>query len=317
MDWSATFGVALFSAGLQLAMPTALAAVGESFSERAGVLNLGLEGIMLIGALASFLGAYHFGPVVGVLAGVAAGVALGAVKALLSVSLKTEQVINGIAVVLFAQGITAFVYEELFGTSAKGLQIAPLPNLRVPLLASIPGLGPILFDHNALFYVSILLILGVWALLYRTRFGLTVRAVGESPAAAEAAAVRVDLVRWLALLVCGAMAGLGGAVLVVGDINLFGLNVTAGRGWVAIALVIFGRWNPILVLAGAIAFGLADALQLRIQALGGGINARVPYELFQALPYLATLSIMATATIWSRRDVQPAALGIPYVREGT
>lgn len=313
MDWSAIIGIGLFASGLQLAMPTALAAVGETISERAGVLNLGLEGMLLAAALASFVGAYYTGSAtVGVAAGVATGMALGGLMGFLSVSLKTDQVINGIVIVIFAQGVTAFAYERLFGHLSVPPELDPLPKLAVPGLSSIPWLGPVLFDQNALFYVSVAVALCAWPLIFRTRFGLAIRAVGEMPAAADAAAVRVARVRLIALLLCGALAGLGGAVLIIGDISLFGLNVTAGRGWVAVALVIFGRWNPLVVFGGALAFGLTDALQLRIQAVGGGTKAAVPYEVFQALPYLLTLAVMVWATVASKRSAQPAALGIPF-----
>ena len=315
MDWSTIIGIGLFATGLQLAMPTALAAVGEAFSERAGVLNLGLEGMMLCAALASFSVAYYTDAAVGVLAGVATGMLVAALMAFLSVTLKTEQVINGIVIVLFAQGITAFAYERIFGSTSTQPEIPSLANLHVPGLASIPWLGPVLFDQNALFYISIALVAAVWLLLMHTKFGLSVRAVGEHPAAADSVAVQVDLVRWLALLVCGAMAGFGGAVLVIGNVNLFGTNVTAGRGWVALALVIFGRWNPLLVFGGALAFGILDALQLRIQAASGGSNSAVPFEVFQALPYVLTLAVMVATTIAARRTAQPAALGVPFRKE--
>jgi general nucleoside transport system permease protein len=313
MDLSSVVGVGLFRSGMQLAMPTALAAVGEAFSERAGVLNLGLEGMMLTAALAAFVGEYYTGSAaVGVLAGVAAGAVLAALKAFLSVYLKTDQVINGIAIVIFGQGITAFAYERLFRGLQVSPQVPPLHKLSIPGLASIPGVGPVLFDQNVLFYISLAMVIGVWLLLFRTKFGLLARAVGESPIAADSVGIHVDRVRWLALLVCGAMAGLGGAVLIVGDINLFSPNVTAGRGWVAIALVIFGRWNPLIVFGGALLFGMTDALQLSIQAVSGGTHAVVPYEFFQALPYLLTLTVMVVATVAARRSAQPSALGIPF-----
>jgi general nucleoside transport system permease protein len=320
MDWGAILGPSalpsLLNAGIRLATPTALAAVGETFCERAGVLNLGLEGMMLMGALGSFLGAHYTGnPWVGVLAGMAAGVALAALKALLSVTLKTEQVINGIAVVLVAQGFTSFVYGKLFGVTSSPPRIRGTPVVRVPGLSEIPGIGAVLFEQNILVYVSLALVLGVWWMLFRSRFGLSIRAVGESPGASDAAAVSVDRMRWLAVLFCGAMAGLGGAVLVVAQLQLFANNVTAGRGWVAIALVILGRWNPLLVLGGAFLFGLTDALQLRVQAAGGGLNAAVPYELFQALPYVVTLVVMTVSAVRARRDAKPAALGVPFVKE--
>jgi simple sugar transport system permease protein len=320
MDWGAIIGpgalASLFNAGVRLATPTALAAVGEAFCERAGVLNLGLEGMMLSGALGSFLGAHYSGnPWVGVLAGIGVGVLVAAIKAYLSVTLKTEQVINGIAIVLLAQGATSFVYGKLFGVTSSPPRIEGLRPIRIPGLSSIPGIGTVLFSQSILVYISIVLVVGVWLLLFKSRLGLAVRAAGESPAAADAAAVPVDRIRWLSLLICGAMAGLGGAVLVVAQLQLFANNVTAGRGWVAIAIVIFGRWNPLLVLAGAFLFGFTEALQLRVQAAGGGINAALPYEFFQALPYLITLVVMTLSAIRGGRDAQPAALGVPYRKE--
>jgi ABC-type uncharacterized transport system permease subunit len=316
VDWGEIFGpsalVVLLSSSVAFAMPTALAAVGETVAERAGVLNLGLEGMMLSGALAAFLAAYYLDSVVlGTLAGISMGVGLGALMAFLSVTLRTEQIINGIAIVLLAQGLTTFVFEKLFAGEEQPA-VSGIPDLDVPLLSSLPGVGDVLFQQNALFYISVVLALGVWLLLTRTRFGLSVRAVGENPAAADAAAVSVARIRWFALLVCGGMAGMGGAVLVLGQLNIFDTNVTAGRGWIAIALVIFGRWNPLLVLGGAFLFGFTDALQIRVQAVSGGITSTVPTEIFAALPYAVTLIVMVVATVWAGRDAQPAALGIPF-----
>jgi general nucleoside transport system permease protein len=316
VDWGEIFGpsalVVLLASSVAFAMPTALAAVGETVAERAGVLNLGLEGMMLSGALTAFLAAYYLDSVVlGVLAGVTMGIGLGALMAFLSVTLRTEQIINGIAIVLLAMGLTTFVFEKLFAGEEQPA-VSGIPDLNVPLLHSIPGVGDVLFEQNALFYISVVLALGVWLLLTRTRFGLSVRAVGENPAAADAAAVPVARIRWLALLVCGGMAGMGGAVLVLGQLNIFDTNVTAGRGWIAIALVIFGRWNPLLVLGGAFLFGFTDALQIRVQAVSGGVTSTVPTEIFAALPYAVTLIVMVVATVWAGRDAQPAALGIPF-----
>lgn len=316
MDWGQIFGpdalVVLLGSAVAFAMPTALAAVGETVSERAGVLNLGLEGMLLSGALASFLVAYYLDSVaLGTLAGIAIGVGLGGLMAFLSVTLKTEQIINGIAIVLLAQGLTAFTFEKLFGGGDQPT-IEGIPDVQVPLLSAIPGVGPVLFEQNVLFYVSVAMALGIWLLLTRTRFGLSVRAVGESPAAADAAAVSVTRTRWLALLICGGMAGMGGAVLVLGQLNLFETNVSAGRGWIAVALVIFGRWNPLLVLGGAFLFGFTDALQIRVQAVSGGVASTVPTEIFGALPYVVTLTVMVAATVWAGRDAQPSALGIPF-----
>jgi simple sugar transport system permease protein len=316
VDWGEIFGpsalVVLLASSVAFAMPTALAAVGETVAERAGVLNLGLEGMMLSGALAAFLVAYYLDDVVlGTLAGVALGIGLGALMAFLSVTLRTEQIINGIAIVLLAQGLTTFVFEELFEGEEQPT-VSGIPDLDVPLLSAIPGVGEVLFQQNALFYISLVLALGVSLLLVRTRFGLSVRAVGEAPAAADATAVPVARTRWIALLICGGMAGMGGAVLVLGQLDVFDTNVTAGRGWIAIALVIFGRWNPWLVLGGALLFGFTDALQIRVQAVSGGITSTVPTEIFAALPYVVTLLVMVAAMAWASRDAQPAALGVPF-----
>jgi ABC-type uncharacterized transport system permease subunit len=319
MNWNEVIGssalVPLFSSGVALAVPTATAAVGECFSERAGNLNLGVEGMMLTGAFTGFIGTYYTHTVaVGVLCGIGAGVLLGIVMAGLSIWLKTEQVINGIALVLFAQGLTAFLYGKLFSTNNTPTISTP-GNLHVPLLADIPLIGPVLFRQNSLFYIAVAAMVGVICLLYGTRFGLSVRATGEDPAAADAQAIPVDRVRCIALLIGGATAGLGGAVLVVGQLGIIQTNVTAGAGWIAVALVIFGRWNPVYVIAGAFLFGTTDALQLRIQAASGGVTSGFPYELFQALPYLVTLAVMVAVAIGVRRTAQPAALGVPFRKE--
>lgn len=304
--------IAIFTGTIIAATPLIFAALGELVVEKSGVLNLGLEGMMLSGALTAFLAAYYLDSVVlGVLSGVTMGVGLGALMAFLSVTLRTEQIINGIAIVLLALGLTTFVFEKLFAGEEQPA-VSGIPDLDVPLLSSIPGVGEVLFEQNALFYISVVLALGVCLLLTRTRFGLSVRAVGENPDAADAAAVPVARIRWLALLVCGGMAGMGGAVLVLGQLNIFDTNVTAGRGWIAIALVIFGRWNPLLVLGGAFLFGFTDALQIRVQAVSGGITSTVPTEIFAALPYVVTLIVMVVATVWAGRDAQPAALGVPF-----
>ena len=318
MDWGAVLGagaiIPLLNAGIRLAVPTGLAAVGETLCQRAGVLNLSLEGMMLSGALGAFLGTHYSGDLwVGVLAGIGSGLILGVLMALFSVNLKTEQVINGIVLVLLAQGATGFIFESLFGVTTPE-RFDPMTAWKVPLLGDIPGVGTVLFNQTPLIYLSVGLVIAVWWVLYRTKFGLSVRAAGDRPSATDAAGIDVNRVRWIALLVSAAMAGLGGAVLVVGQLGLFVQNVTAGRGWVAIALVIFGRWSPLRVMGGALLFGLTDALQLRIQAAGGGIESDVPFELFQALPYLVTIIVVVVATAMARDDAQPEALGVPYVK---
>jgi simple sugar transport system permease protein len=320
MDWGAIFSgagiIALLNAGIRLAMPTALAAVGETFCERSGVLNLSLEGMLLAGAFGSFMGGYYSGNLwVGVLAGIGGGLVIGIMMAILSVTFKTAQVINGIVLVLFSVGLTAFTYNSVFGVTTSPPRFDSMRPVEIPWLRSIPGVGPVLFEQSILVYLSVVVIVAVSWLLFRTRFGLSVRAAGEKPSAVDAAGVNVDRVRWIALLVAGAMAGLGGAVLIVGQLGFFRDSITAGRGWVAIALVIFGRWTPLRVFGGALLFGMTDALQLRIQAAGGGINSGVPFEFFQALPYLVTLGVVIVATARSRDDAMPTALGTTFEKE--
>ena len=319
MDWSDVFGgaalIPLLNAGIRLAIPTGLAAVGESFCQRSGVLNLSLEGMMLTGALTSYLGAYYSGALwVGVPAGIAGGLLVGVLMALFTLQCKTEQVINGIVLVLLAQAGTSFAFAKLFGDLTLTGRFEPMRNWEIPGLSSIPGVGAVLFDQSPLVYLSVVLIWGIWYLLNRTTFGLAVRAVGDRPAAADAAGISVNGTRWIAILVSGAMAGLGGVVLVVGQLGMFMENVTSGRGWVAIALVIFGRWRPLRVMAGALLFGITDAIQLRIQAAGGGIESDVPFELFQAMPYLVTIAVVIFATARARRSGEPEALGRPFFK---
>jgi simple sugar transport system permease protein len=320
MDWGRVIGPSalpgLINSGIRFAVPIALAGIGETLCERAGVLNLGLEGMMLSGALGGFMAAFYSGNMwVGLLVGILAGVLLGSVMAFLSVTLKSDQVINGIAIVLFAQGFTSFVYGRAFSTRSSPPQIrAPHP-LHIPGLSSIPLVGQILFRHTLLVYVAVGLVAVVWWVLFRTRLGLTIRAVGEDPAAADAAAINVARFRWGAVVACGALAGFGGAVLVIDQLQQFQPNITSGEGWIAIALVIFGRWNPVWVALGGLLFGLTEALQLSIQAAQGGLNAGVPYELFAALPYLVTIAAIVVSGKQGRRSAKPSALGIPFRKE--
>jgi ABC-type uncharacterized transport system permease subunit len=299
-------------------MPIACAAAGETFGERAGVLNLGLEGMMLGGAIGSFLLSLETGNTwVGFLAAPVVGALLALLLGFFTIRLRAEQVVAGITLVLLVGSASSFLYQELFEVQVAPPRIEKLPVVPVPVLSDIPFIGPILFTQNMLVYIGVVLIVGVWVLLFRTRFGLAVRAAGEAPASADSVGVRIDRVRALALMVSGAMAGIGGAMLVIAQLGFYQENVTAGRGWIAIALVYFSRWNPMWALAGALLFGVVDALQLRIQAAGGGFHNPIPFEAFQALPYVVTLVVLILAAKRQRRVSQPAALGIPYQKEAT
>ena len=262
------------AAALRLATPLLLAATGELVTERAGVINLGVEGAMLCGALAAALGASHGGPWSGVAAGVLAGAALAGLFALVTVHAGADQIITGTALTLGAVGLTGAVYRAAFGAAGAGLSI--------PTLAPI---GPTAFAHAPTTYIALAAVPLVWWTLFRTRPGLAVRAAGESAAGARTAGVRVRLVRTLATIAGGAFAGLAGASLVLGHVGTFTERMTAGRGFIAIAIVVLGRWRPLGVLLASLLFGGAMALQFVFQAAG----LPVPYQLFLMLPYVLAL----------------------------
>ena len=316
MNWADVLGPAailpLLAASVRLAIPIVLAAAGESFCQRTGVINLGLEGIMLGGALCAFWVQFETGsPIAGPIAGVLAGLALGVLVAFLVIELRLDQIIVGIAVVLLVGGFTSFVYLEWFGVTAGPPRISTATPLEIPLLSSLPGVGLVLFRQSIFVYLGLILAVGSWVVLTRTRLGLSARAVGERPDAADAAGVSVRRTRWIGVLVSSGLTGLAGAVL-VGQLGLFQNQITAGRGWVAVAIVVLARWNPLGAIAGGLLFGFVDALQLRVQAAGGGVETSVPYEFFQALPYAMTLVVVVLAAVWFRRDAEPKALGVPY-----
>ncbi len=311
---TASFLVSLLISGIRLTVPVLLAVTGELISQRAGILNLGLEGIMLVGAVTGFAATYAIdtstmdlsGAWVGLGVGILAGLAMGCIHAFLSIRLRADQVVSGVTLVLLGQGLSTYLFRQwLPNSNVRVTGLSPLP---IPILSGIPGLGTVLFNQDPTVYLSGLLVLGCWFLLYRTRLGLEIRAVGENPAAAETAGISVEATRWIAVLMGSALAGLGGAVLTVVQLNLFAEGITAGRGWIAVALVFFAQWSPWRALAGSLLFGIADALQFRIQALG---SQQFPYEFLLMLPYVLTLAVLWRRT---RREDAPAALGIPYER---
>jgi simple sugar transport system permease protein len=278
-------------------------------------MNLGLEGVMLVGGLSGFMVANRIEQAtqltdlavwLGLAAGLFAGAVMGLLMAVLTITFRTDQVVTGVTLVLLGQGLTAYLYRKQF--SALGSRVTGLDPWNIPLLSKIPILGEILFTQNAIVYLTGFLVFLCWFALFRTNWGLGVRAVGENPAAADTSGVNVAWTRYTCVLLGSALAGLGGAVLTVVQLKLFTEGITAGRGWIAIALVVFSRWQPIWALAGALLFGVADALQFRIQALG---SQSTPYEFLLMLPYLLTLGVLLLGT---GRSNAPAALGIPYVK---
>jgi simple sugar transport system permease protein len=302
-----TFYIALLAAGIRIAAPLIFAAIGEIFAERAGVLNIGLEGTMLIGAWAAFMGMFFSGSgIIGILAGVAGGILLTAILGYVCINQGANQIIAGIVINIFAVGFTSLTYRHMFRSDIPTVEsFAAVP---IPFLSEVPLIGQVLFRHTILVYLAFILVpLASW-LIYRTQLGLCLRAAGELPAAVDTAGVNVLGVRYAGLLLCGAFAGLGGATLSIGQLDQFNDNLTAGRGFIALAIVLLGRWDPYKVAFGSILFGVADALQLRLQVL----DFAVPKELLAIIPYVLAIAAMA---LFVKRIRLPAALGRPYGRE--
>ncbi len=279
------------AAAVRVATPLLLAATGETVTERAGVINLGIEGMMLAGALAATLGATAAGPWTGMLCAAGAGMLLAGAFAFLAVTARADQIITGTAITLAAIGLTGTIYRQAYGMSGAGLTIPTLSPIAVPGLSQIPLLGPAFFDQPAPTYLAFAALPVVWWVLFRTRLGLALRATGEAAALARTAGVRTSLIRSGATIAGGAFAGLAGATLVLAQVGTFAEGMTAGRGYVAIAIVVLGRWHPGGVAVAALFFGLATALQYLFQALG----VEAPYQLFLMLPYALTLLALAGA----------------------
>lgn len=296
---------AFLEASVRLGAPLALAALGETVTERSGVINIGLEGSFIAGALGGALGALALGGAgPGVAVGALAGLAVAAVFAAFVVGLDTDPIITGTAVTLGGLGLTGVVYQARFGVTGTALSLPTLAPLPVPLVSGIPVVGPALFAQAPTTYLAYGLAPVLWWFLFRTSWGLELRAAGEEPGAAAASGVRVRRVRALATLFGGALAGVAGAHLALAHAGTFAENMTAGRGFIAIAVVVLGRWNPLWVLSAALFFGGASALQFFLQTLGWDL----PYQAFLALPYLVALAALAG---WVGRSRAPASLGRP------
>lgn len=302
--------IGLLTALIRIATPLLLATMGELLTERSGVLNLGIEGTMLLGAMTGFTAAFFSGSLaVGLLAAMLTGALAGLLMAGLTVALGVSQHVSGIGTTLLLSGLALFLYRMIFGEQPVPPSIVPLENAPLPGLSAIPVLGPALFDQSVVTYAALLSVPAMAWLLYRTRWGLNLRTVGENPRAADTAGVSVPLVRTQALVIGGALMGLAGAYLTIDQFNAFTFGVVSGRGWVCIALVVFGLWSPWRAAGGALLFGLLEALQLRLQTSN---LLHVPYEVFLMLPFVLTIVAMAVV---SRNARAPAALLIPFRRE--
>ncbi|MBI5545945.1 MAG: hypothetical protein HY901_18805 [Deltaproteobacteria bacterium] len=310
-----TFLENLLAAGVARGTPILLAAVGELLAERSGVLNLGVEGMMLLGAAVGYSVAWATGSLVlGLLAAMAAAAALAAIHGLVAVSLGGDQVVSGLGVGFFGAGLAAVVGADLVGVSG----VPRAPTFELEGFASLPILGPTLFSQNVLVYVGLALAALTWVYLYRTRWGLKLRAVGESPTAADAQGIHVGLVRHLHVAAGGALAGLGGASLSLAVTPGWVDGMTSGIGWIAVGLVIFGAWDPVRVAIGAYLFGAIRRLPLDLQGIEGLPFLRNPNlgYFLDMLPYLFTIAVLAVASrgSWRQRFSTPAALGTAFVR---
>lgn len=297
--------VGIAFSGIRLATPYIYAAIGETFAQRSGVVNLGVDGIMLVGAYAAFYTALMTGNLwLGLLAGALVGLVMGLLMAFVSVTLQAEQGISGIGLYLFGLGLSSLLFKTTIGTVKTIVGFQPVP---IPFLSDIPVLGEIFFQHSPLVYGAFLLVPLSWWVMERTTWGLKIKAVGQHPAAADSVGVGVNRVRYVCVTLGGVLAGVAGASLSIALTNLFQENLTSGQGFIAVALVYFGGWSPVGVLSGALLFSLVNALQLWMQVLGVEISADVAVM----LPYLLTIVALALA---SNRARQPAALNKPFQR---
>ena len=289
-------------ATVRAATPLALAAVGETVAERAGIINLGIEGALISGAFGALVGANAFGTWGGIVVAIAAGAAMGAIFAVFVIGLRTDQIITGTAMSLLGLGLTGMLYRTEFGTAGAALTTPTLHIVPIWGLSALPIVGHAFFAQPITTYIVYAATAATWWWLFRTHSGLALRACGEQPSAARAAGIRIDRVQALAVIYAGGLAGIAGGVLVIAQAGTFVEGMSAGRGFVAIAIVVLGRWHPAGVVVAALLFGAASALQTLFQSLG----TNLPYQLFLALPYVLTLLALAG---FAGRSRAPAALG--------
>ena len=307
--FTVSFLTALLTSGVRMAVPLMYAGLGEMVAEKSGVLNIGMEGVMLCGAFFSFAAAYFTGSlVVGLLAGMLAGMLISLLHALLCVKGKQNQTVSGLAINMIGLGITSYLY-KLMCNAFPRMQVNILPQMDFPILCKIPVIGPAFFQQDFLAYAAYILLLVAFVFYRYTRVGLNMAAIGEKPMAADAAGIHVERFQWIACAVNGLLGGAGGAYMIIAQLGAFSDNMTAGRGYIALAVVILGRYCPQGVFLAALLFGVANGAQIRLQALG----VNVPMQLLAMLPYVITLIALL---ITSGRSREPESLAKPYIRGG-
>lgn len=289
---------------IRLAIPITLAAIGGTFSERSGVINIGLEGMMLMGAFAGVAGTHFTGnPWLGVLTALLIGVIVGGIHALLSVKYKANQVVSGVGINVLAMGFTTVMVQAIWGKEGMSGQVASLQNITIPALDKIPFIGGLFTDQSPYIYITFLIVFVSWYLMYKTKIGLRLRAIGDHPEAAKTAGISIKKYRYFFVTLSGMLAGLGGAYLSLVQNNLFVQNMTAGRGYMALAANIFGGWNPLGSFIASLVFAFAQAIRFNM------IGVDIPDQFIQIIPYLVTLMVLVGV---GRKTRAPEALGEIY-----
>jgi ABC-type uncharacterized transport system permease subunit len=299
--------IGFLSATVRLAIPVLLASTGELFAERSGVLNIGIEGAMLSGAFAGVMFSQLTGSIlIGFSGAIVAGALIGFIHAFASITARANQIVSGIAINFFVLGLTSFLLRSLYGINASSLSLPRLDPIVVPALSALPILGPVLFKQDIVFYISIAITVISFLIISRSTLGLWIRSAGENPKACDVSGLNIFAIRYTCVVMSGAMGAMGGAYLSLGQLSMFFDNMVAGRGFIAIAIVILGRWNPLGALIGSVLFGAADALQMRLQTMTIGI----PYQFLLMIPYIATIVVLLFG-----KTKTPAYLTKPYSRE--
>jgi simple sugar transport system permease protein len=295
----------MFASTIRLSVPIIITAIGAIYSERSGVVNIGLEGMMIVGAFAGAAGAVFLGPFAGILIGMSAGMFMALIHGVASIQFRVDQIVSGTAINILAYGLVRFSTISIFKTASTTPHVNALPKITVPGLASVPWLKPLVSNVSPLVVLAFLLIPLTWWIMNRTVFGLRLRSVGEYPLAAETLGVNVYAMKYSGVLISGALAGMSGAYISVEHTQMYVEGMTQGLGFIALAAMIFGNWYPLGAMWGGLLFGFAQALSLRV------VSSAIPYQFIKMIPYILTIVVLAG---WVRRSRPPAADGIPYER---
>lgn len=299
--------VEMLASALRMTMPILITALGAIYSERSGVTNIGLEGMMLTGAFWGAYGALHYGPVTGVCIAILMAMLMALIHGIVTVTYRVDQIVSGIALNILAFGLSRFFSLELFGMATTSPHVESLTKINIPILKEVIFLKPLVTDISPIIIIGIVLVFVTYWILEKTTFGLRLKAVGENPLAADTLGIKVLTYRYYGVLISGAFAGLAGAYLAIEHTGMYVEGMTQGKGYIALAAMIFGNWNPFGALGAACLFGFAEALSLRVVQ-----NKIIPYQFIKMLPYVLTLFVLAGIV---RKNQPPASVGIPYSRE--